>query len=270
MEGYIIWDNLYYYLLTHPEGHEGRYWLSKNPKIERLGDLLANAVEFFQNEAWSDKSDPPDNGPNGYGLAYTFPLYEPNKPAKNTWQGYGDREVWNLFAVAYAWTGEKRFFDRGKQCLAKVAVANGGAYWAQDQMGVLRLLWLMNHPKADATPPEAIKDLVAKDLGGGKVELIWTAPAKAAAYQIKFATRKFVDYLGYDKYTMQYKFDPKEYLPWPAGENVPDKPAPTPSAKQSYVVNGLKPGQKYYFAIRSWDANDNRSAMSNSPEAEVK
>jgi len=270
MDGYIVWDNLYYYLLHHPKGRDGRYWLSDDPQIERLGDLLMNNVEFFYNEAWFEGSDPPVAGPNGHGMPYTFPLYKKNKKRPPTWQGYGDREVWNLWAIAYRWTGERRFLDRGKACLAKVAVCNGGSYWSQDHPGVQRLLWLMNHPKADATPPAAVQDLAARAAGDGAVALTWTAPADADAYQIKTGDRAFVETLGYDTFEMTFKHDPKRFMPWPAGANVSDEPKPTPGAKQTHTITGLKPGAAVYVALRSWDAADNRSAISNVVRVEVK
>jgi hypothetical protein len=40
--------------------------------------------------------------------------------------------------------------------------------------------------RTDNSPPEAIRDLSAEALGGGKVRLTWTAPAGGAGlYQVK-------------------------------------------------------------------------------------
>ena len=270
MDGHIVWDNLYYYLLHHPDGHDGRYWLSENPRIEQLGDLLMNTIEFFYHEAWFTESDPPATGPNSYGLPYTFPLYQKNELRPPTWRGYNDRPVWNLWAVAYRWTGEERFFQRGVQSLAKVARCVGGTYWTQDCPGGLRLLWMVNNPKADTTPPEAVADLEATALGDGRVRLTWTAPDRAAAYQIKYGDRRFVDYLGYDKFTMEFEHDPDRFMTWAAGNNVSDEPTPEPGRQQSYEFTGLEPGSTVYVGIRSWDDADNRSPISNVVEVRVR
>ncbi len=89
-------------------------------------------------------------------------------------------------------------------------------------------------------------------------------------YQIKYSKRKLVESLEFNPVTRTYKYNPPEYANWWAGKNVSNEPPPiVPGYRQLFVVHGLKPGS-YYFAIRSWDASNNRSLISNLAKVIIK
>ena len=113
-------------------------------------------------------------------------------------------------------------------------------------------LYLLNRRKQDTIPPAAINDLESLEYYG-KVILDWTAPGddenkgKAARYQIKYS-----------------KYNIASELRWLQAHHVKGEPVPADYASlQRFLVSGLKPGKKYYFAIRSLDEQDNISPLSN-------
>lgn len=108
------------------------------------------------------------------------------------------------------------------------------------------------YPKADETAPSAISDLSAR-LASGKAHIEWTAPADAARYFAVWSTLPISR--TYTKAADQRNF-------W-ACQVIPNNLVGTPGSKQSLDVGGLPAGQKVYFAVVSFDANDNLSDVSN-------
>jgi hypothetical protein len=114
-----------------------------------------------------------------------------------------------------------------------------------------------------------VGDLKASGGGGGKVRLTWTAPkddsGAAARYQVKWADLPIEDYGKYD-----YRQDEGKKHCWWITHNVSGEPAPgKPGKAESFTVADLAPGT-YYFALRSFDAESNRSGMSNVVKVDVK
>ncbi len=157
----------------------------------------------------------------------------------------------------------------------------GGFNVAAAQMAV-------RHPKVDGTPPAAIADLAAQPLDGGKVKLTWTAPGgdgvngQAAWYQVKYHTGRLVERvegwpdrsepLPTNKKEWEAKaglFNAKQRAFW-SSMNVAGEPVPAAAGtKQSMVLEGL-PSGTLNLAIKSWDAADNMSDLSNVAAVEVK
>jgi exo-rhamnogalacturonan lyase-like protein len=136
-------------------------------------------------------------------------------------------------------------------------------YWAR------QLVYELANPRKDSTPPEAINDLAAEALGGGRVKLTWTAPkddsGKAARYQLKHAPASFC-------VMRDYKFpdDHGKKWTWWAGYNVSGEPVPNdPGKQQSVTVTGI-PAGKRFFCLRSRDASNNESALGKIVELDVK
>ncbi|MHC4917297.1 MAG: hypothetical protein ACYTGB_17605, partial [Planctomycetota bacterium] len=114
--------------------------------------------------------------------------------------------------------------------------------------------------RADKQAREAIKDLAAEALGGGKVKLSWTTPADAVRLQLKHAALPMVRRPWPDRV--------KTHAAWWAAENTAGEPAPK-AGRQSMTIEGV-PAGKRHFRIRSWDAAHNRSEMSNEVAVEVR
>ena len=130
------------------------------------------------------------------------------------------------------------------------------------------------HPKKDEAPPAAIKDLAAKALGGGKVELTWTAPAdagggKLTTYQVKWDHKPIVGYLEPgDAYRAKFKNGELLVRYWNRAKNVLGEPVPGAAGAAAKAVVTAEPG-KCHFAVRTFDDSHNRSAMSNVVAVEV-
>jgi hypothetical protein len=137
-------------------------------------------------------------------------------------------------------------------------------YWAR------QLIWELAHPRQDAEPPAAVKDLAAEALGGGKVKLTWTAPADGgggtvAAYQLKHAPQSFCTFEEY-----QFPEDHGRKWTWWAGYNVAGEPKPgAAGTRETFEVSGIPAGTRH-FGLVSRDDSRNESALSNCVAVEVK
>jgi hypothetical protein len=104
----------------------------------------------------------------------------------------------------------------------------------------------------DGTAPAAIADLRIGAVGPGHVALSWTAPsdqpAGTAAVAYELRTSESID--GVTDFVHAMPIVP---LPIPGA----------PGTVEHAEASGLIEGQTYWFAIRSRDANGNRSAISN-------
>ena len=125
--------------------------------------------------------------------------------------------------------------------------------------------YLWAKPRPDKTAPSAVKDLAAKAVDNGEVELSWTAPGDdgdtgtAAVYQVKLDDLAIVEQAG----------DGKECNFW-AASNVAGEPKPAAAGtKQTFVVKGLKAGT-CHFAMKTRDEINNESPLSNVVTVEVK
>ena len=131
------------------------------------------------------------------------------------------------------------------------------------------LFYVWMNQKKDAEPPEAVTDLKGSAPGGGKVRLAWTAPkdnsGQAARYQVKWSELPIETYEKYN-----YAADEGQKHCWWITHNVRGEPAPgAPGKREEFTVENL-PAGTCYFAMRSFDAESNRSDMSNVIKVEVK
>lgn len=259
MTGYAVFDGLYnYYLLMD----------SKNPLKEKVADVLEGISDFFYREPYFEG----EKGPKkhwAFWLPYVYNLADKSKSV------HSYRLILQAFYVNlydYLSNGGERWLERMDK-LIRMAGWDESGIWEHfgyiDHPGLQSMFYTRMHPRADSTPPEPVNDLKV-EIDGNKVVLSWTVPADAIRYQIKFSTKKLVESLEFDPDKRVYKYDPSEYANWWAGENVPDEPPPRkPGETQNYILRGLQPGH-YYFALRSWDASNNRSRISNLAEVEIK
>jgi hypothetical protein len=134
---------------------------------------------------------------------------------------------------------------------------------------MLHTLYIWGQPRKDEKAPAAVKDL-AVTVNGEKATVTFSAPAdegggKAARYQVKCSDKPIVDY---DEFLDAYnKFQDDKCCNWWMAANVQGEPAPKAAGqKESFEVTGLPAGAKY-FAVRSFDDSNNRSAMSNQAES---
>jgi hypothetical protein len=112
----------------------------------------------------------------------------------------------------------------------------------------------------DTTPPGTITDFVAEPGSQeGMIDLTWTATGDddhsgtATRYYIRYATTEIISESN-----------------WDSAIEVTNPPTPNPAqTPESLLLEGLSPGQTFFFAIRAQDEVMNMGQISNSPSATV-
>ena len=194
-----------------------------------------------------------------WGFTYEMPI-DPKLQAKYLKTSLESRnrikEVWYggstapLIAWCYQYTGDERYRKWFEQLHSRRP-----GQWAYTNYGPA---------KTDTSPPAKVGDLKAEALGGGTVKLNWTAPAGGPArYQVKWSTKPMVRRIKWPE-------QKDTHANWWAANDVAGEPKPArPGTRQSAAAKAVSPGARF-FAIRSFDAASNRSAISNIVELEVK
>jgi hypothetical protein len=261
----LVASNFYNGIMMY--GLREYYLVSKD--VEALDTLVGQIDRFCHHTLIHDPSGKP------VGWSYIFADYW----GPYTWEDSFDPKSGKSAAT---FSGSNALVS---DALARIYPLTGRA----DLLDVLRLAQTSNagsnatvalamattHPKVDQTPPAGVKDLSAEALGGGKVRLSWTAPADAAWYQVKYSPAKIVERVtGWPDRTEPLPgtrsewndraaaFNARQRAFW-AACNLAGAPAPAAAGtKQSMVVEGL-PAGTLTFAVKSWDAVDNLSDLSN-------
>ncbi|MCG3180202.1 MAG: hypothetical protein BIFFINMI_02559 [Phycisphaerae bacterium] len=195
------------------------------------------------------------------------------------WGPSGTRGEWNddvLTAVGYGYqvSGRKDFLEP-----LKVAFEEVKPYYSKFDNHA----WIpVVYPRADQEPPAAVNDLKVEAVGGGKVRVSFAAPAgDPVNYQLKYAVPQIVERVS--DWPLPGEALPKNKAEYQAlvakalerqvsfymALNAKGEPAPGKSgARESFEVT-LPPGT-YHFALKSLDAANNQSAMSNVARVEVR
>ena len=172
-----------------------------------------------------------------------------------TFLGGGDFD----WGVGIATDGSGNAYVTGYTDSSDSPAANGPgydtSYNGSDDAFVVKL-----NMSGDEIPPEIINDLTATTgSSDGTVELAWTGPGDdgntgtASTYIVRYHSEKITD------------------SNWDAGFDISGEPTPaTAGTVQSMTVDGLTPGQLYYFAIKTGDDWGNISGISNVPGAVAK
>lgn len=187
-------------------------------------------------------------------------------------------------AQAYSWTGEEYLLERAKEFWSfgnrrryqsrKLTPKHNFATHRPPKddsvLSTTRLFYEYSHPRKDVHLPAPIKDLTVKRLSGGKAAVSFTAPAdvdgKVVKYQVKVSTIPIVPYERWN-----YRRDSGVKCNWWRGVNCKGEPEPKPPrARENFVVTKVPDvmGQPLFFAVRSFDDSNNRSAISNVFKAE--
>lgn len=104
----------------------------------------------------------------------------------------------------------------------------------------------------DTTSPATISNLTITNPGLNSLTLNWSSPSdtgplnKASSYEIRYSTSAITQ------------------SSWTSATLVTDPPTPAnANTAQTLTVGGLNPATTYYFGIKSKDANNNQSSLSN-------
>jgi hypothetical protein len=197
--------------------------------------------------------------------------------------GWYTRFFPNCCIQAYGWTGDKHLLEKGKefwsfgnrrryQTTKLTQRHNFATHHPPKDDSILstsRLFYEYSHPRIDSHPPDAIEDLTVKRVGSGRAVISFTAPADAggrvARYQVKVAKMPILPYEKWD-----FARDSGFKRNWWRAKNCKGEPLPkSAGSKETFVVTNLPDAaaRTLYFAVRSFDDSNNRSAISNVFEA---
>ena len=131
-----------------------------------------------------------------------------------------------------------------------VYVQDGFAYVADWFGGLIILRYTGGGP--DVTPPSTITDLAASNPTSDSITLTWTAPGDDGDVGVA------------SQYDIRYSTSPIDEGNWDTAMQVIGEPPPKlAGSEESFVVTGLSPGTRYYFAIKTTDEVPNWSDLSN-------
>jgi hypothetical protein len=177
---------------------------------------------------------------NNYKLDVANPLSEG--------PGLSPQDSCTIMRFMYERTGDPQYLTRGAILLL------GSADGESDQLGAPQcqaFVFRDLHQQDAAVGWRPIDDVQVTALGAGSYRLSWTVPAGADAYQVKYADKPIVEWLGHDQLTRRFQFDPDDFVAFFAASNIDSEPAPRPAGqRQDLVVSGLAPNQLWHFAIR--------------------
>jgi hypothetical protein len=113
-------------------------------------------------------------------------------------------------------------------------------------------------PAPDTTPPAAVSDLSASDIGENSLRLTWTSPGDdgnvgtASSYDIRYSTTAITE------------------ANWSSAVQASSEPSPAiAGTAQEMTIAGLKADTTYYFALKTTDEINNTSALSNVASAKT-
>jgi hypothetical protein len=186
---------------------------------------------------------------------------------------YSVHKVWQEtrpLSFLYVHTGLSGYRDLWNEILDGAAQGNNNiSQWMQARVGVSpsQDWWEMRgyHDKLydhgakgwDQTAPRTITDLVAIPATSTSAALTWTAPVGAVRYQVKYSRLPI-------KENIDSPAEDASYTNWWAATNATNEPIPQGGgAREEIVITGLDANLDYYFAVKSFDENNNLSEISN-------
>ena len=185
---------------------------------------------------------------------------------------------------AYCWTGRKELLEKGKEFwsfgnrrLYQTTKMTPQHHFATHHppkddsiLSTARLFYEYSHPRQDAEPPTAIRDLAVKLLESGRAEVSFITPkdvgGRVVRYQVKVAKMPVLPYEQWE-----YRRDSGTKRNWWRATNCKGEPVPKSAGnKEKFAVTNIPDanGQPLYFAVRSYDDSSNRSSISNVFKAE--
>jgi hypothetical protein len=213
---------------------------------DQMLDLLEGLVRFVHVEHWFEYGP----GQNDYGYTYwqdldTAPA-DPRLDPDGNWQ-QGWREGWHTQMHGFLLTGDSEFLRQADLMQAKLQQWSSNEFvdWPDRQL----LEYLMMHPQS--ADRWRTLDITAIETAPGDYQLSWVVPPDAVEIRIKHAARSIVPWLGFDRSTRQFEFDPATHVAFFAADNLDAEPAPGPVAQpQLWSVSGLPPGQNFSAKVR--------------------
>lgn len=260
--GYIYWDTTLVsasqralWSFFHVEIHFNAMWEIMRAmkkwgysysRMDDFEDFLMGLSQFQYNEHLKCESldgvDVIYGGKCGVELSYR--LYQTRAEVEAS--GEGDTEI-SPYAASrgytwyYARTGDDKM---NRAAMAATWTGDNPRIWSE--MQDLALYYIYAHP---IQPDVSIIPNVVNN-GGGSYTLSWTVPSGVNKYKIKYSTKQIVDWLGYNRDTETYQYNPANYTAFFAATNISGEPDPSIAGSvQSITVTGL-PTNGINFAVK--------------------
>jgi len=215
---------------------------------QELEDCLLGFSHFIYDEMLSE--NPGDSRPEmRYGFFYDYPLDEYKDPAS---VGIGPYDASRAAAFLYQHTGNADYLTKGGRLIV------GASYHAssrtpselQDQS----LIYIYNdYAYNNSANTPVWKPLIpngVSDNGGGSYTISWTVPTGATQYQIKCSDKPIVEWLGFNKVTRTYAYDPGRYTAFFAANNIANSPAPAQAGTTQTLTVTLDASKRWYFSVK--------------------
>lgn len=218
-------------------------WGYPYSRIDDFEDYLTGLSQFIYNEyiqcsgvIWGGKC----------GFEYGYQMHKTRSEAvSSSAQLYWDINPYPA-SRPYVWYYARTGVDK-QDSADKAATWSGKNKRQSSDLQEQALIY--QHVHQDISPDVSITPNVINN-GGGSYTLSWTVPSGVNKYKIKYSTKQIVDWLGYDRGTKAYQYNPTNYTAFFAATNVSGEPAPTTAGSvQSITLTGL-PGSGVYFAMK--------------------
>ncbi|MDR3629540.1 MAG: hypothetical protein P4L42_04320 [Desulfocapsaceae bacterium] len=255
--GYLYWDTTldgserqvhsFFYTQIHFEAVWQLYRIMEDTnwnfaRKHDLEDYLSGLAHFFFDEylvAW-----PPDAPEGGgrfkYGWNYNYYLDDNSKNLQSKELSPYSAEraaVW-----LYQQTGDAKYLDQAAQLLWEIT--EYATERSPSELQEQAFMWTYLNKKS--VPIWEYVPLEVGVNGNGSYTLSWTVPAGALEYQIKYSDKPIVEWLGFNKNTRVYQYDPGKYTAFFAARNIAENPVPgEKGTKQTLTLTRLPEEQKF-------------------------
>lgn len=224
------------------------------PRLQEMEDYMTGLAKFYLEE-WFEET------PSDYNLAnatFNFPyvqhydfLLDEATPAA-TYPGAGFLTVYSVSRAslwAYEHSGIQKYLDIGKNLVweqpAYSTDSKRNPSELQDQAMMYEYFNVADNPIWTKINANVVEN------GGGSYTLSWAVPAGAQKYQIKYAEKPIVEWLGFDPDSRVYQYDPTNHVAFFAANNISESLAPQAAGTtQSYTITGLDAAKDWNFTIK--------------------
>lgn len=229
-------------------------------------DMLLGLSQFYFNEWTADSGDTnSQNFANDFGFDSDYRVDTPQDyyvltngswvnqhvPATNEsmlafW--LVPYEAGRAARFGYYLTGDNSMLTKAYKLNVGTAKHASGHHAAE--MQEQSLMWL--YFNKNAVKVWNYVNLNVQNNGGGSYTLSWTVPQGAQQYQIKYADKPIVDWLGFNRFTRVFQYDPASHAPFFAASNINNNPAPQAGGTtQTFTVTGLNAATDFYFSLKA-------------------
>ncbi|MBI2609940.1 fibronectin type III domain-containing protein [Candidatus Giovannonibacteria bacterium] len=213
---------------------------------EELEDYLTGLSQFIFNEYYDEING--GDALEEFGFMYGYPLDSASTiNGGNYWLTLAPYDASRPAFWGYQKTGDASMLTKANKLIWAITEYATGR--SPSELQDQALMYTHFNPPATWKP----LSVSAANNGGGSYTLSWNVPAGTTKYQIKYSPKPIVEWLGFNKVTRTYQYDPAQYTAFFAATNISNEPAPLSSGTQTFTLSGLSCGSNCYFAAKYYD-----------------